>query len=88
MANNLINKVNIVNRNAELNINIRNDDIDCTVELCESKYLTLAECGSFLKAYNSYSFVHPNCRSLPRNFDSFSSLISHIEKTIFSTWGH
>ena len=80
MANNLINKVNIINRNAELNINLDDDDINCTIELCDSEYLTLADCSSFLNAPNSCNFLHLNCRSLPKNFDTFSSLITHIDK--------
>src|SRR5437899_2415643 len=82
MANNNKIKKSIINRNTMLNINVHNDDIheDNHIELCDSEYLTLEECGSFLNTKNCSNILHLNCRSLPRNFDSFCSLISHINQ--------
>ena len=82
MMNKILNRAPSATENLKLNLNyVCNNDVDSDNEiiLCNSEFITLNECVSFLTINSTCkNFLHLNCRSLSKNFDSFSSLIAHI----------
>lgn len=71
------------------NINLSNldlnmfDEDDNLVSPTNSSYLLLEDVPKFIgNTSNCHNFLHINSRSLQRNFDSLSSLISHVDKPL------
>ena len=68
------------------------DEVDNHVSLTNSIYLILEDVPKFIgNALNCHNFLHINCRNLPKNFESLSCLITHINKpltalAISETW--
>jgi len=59
--------------------NCDDEHIDSIVSSCKSDYLTREEIYPYLNSFSAtYNFLHTNCRSLQKNFDSLSCLIAHI----------
>ena len=59
------------------------DETDNHIPLANSVYLTLKDVPKFIgNNLNCLNFMHINCRSLQRNFDTLSSLISQIDKQL------
>ena len=83
---------NVLPNEISLNSLLEGDNADNTFTLCESKYLTLDEIDSHCANFKSDSqFLHINCRSLSKNFDSILSLIAIFEHSftaigVSETW--
>ena len=59
------------------------DDVDYHISLANCIYLLLEDVPNYIgNTLNCHNFMHINCRSLQKNFDSLSSLISCINKPL------